>query len=80
MWTHIADIVAHIAQVVSHWPWSTIAAFAAAAAALWVARAETRERKQLLGREAVVDVVAMTFNWHSVFMNHVLLGRTMDLS
>jgi hypothetical protein len=59
--------VVHWAQVVlhwvTHWPWSTIAAFAAAAAALWIAHAETRARQQLLGREAVIELGAVSLNW-----------------
>ncbi|ETA96254.1 hypothetical protein BB737_11900 [Mycobacterium avium subsp. hominissuis] len=46
----------HIVEAVRHWPWSTIAAFAAAGAALWIARAETRERSQALGRQVIVEV------------------------
>jgi hypothetical protein len=50
-------------QVVAHWPWSTIAAFAAAGIALWVARSQTRERENLLGRETVVAVMDAANKW-----------------
>lgn len=48
---------------VTHWPWATVAAFAAAAAALWVAHSETRERKQLLGRQTVIELAAVSLEW-----------------
>jgi hypothetical protein len=51
-------------RVVGHWPWSTIAAFAAAGIALWVARSQTRERENLLGRETVVAVMDAANKWH----------------
>jgi hypothetical protein len=47
------------------WPWSTIAAFTVSAAALWVARAQTRERQQLLGREIVVELAASSLSWNT---------------
>lgn len=53
----------HIVQMVEHWPWSTIAAFAAAAAALWIARSETRERSQALGRQVIVEVQHSALQW-----------------
>jgi hypothetical protein len=55
---------AHIVHVVTHWSWSTIAAFAAAVAALAVARSQTRERRQMLGSQIVVDVGAESLIWH----------------
>jgi uncharacterized membrane protein YdjX (TVP38/TMEM64 family) len=55
----------HIVHAVTHWPWSTIAAFTAAAVAFWVARMQTRERQQLLGRQAVVEVNAAALNYSS---------------
>ena len=56
MWTHAV-------HTVTHWPWSTIAAFSAAWAALWVAWIQTRERKRLLGRQTVIDLIAAGFNY-----------------
>jgi leucyl aminopeptidase (aminopeptidase T) len=50
-------------HAVTHWPWSTIAAFAAAASALWVARLQTRERENLLGRQTVVEVMDAANKW-----------------
>jgi hypothetical protein len=58
MWTHIV-------HTVTHWPWSTIAAFAAASAALWVARMQTREHQRLLERQTVVDVMAAGINYRA---------------
>jgi hypothetical protein len=52
-------------HVTAHWPWSTIAAFAASAAALWIARVQTRERQQLLGREIVVELAANSLSWNT---------------
>jgi hypothetical protein len=59
--------------VITHWPWSTIAAIAAAAAAIWVPRFETRERANVLGRETVVEINASALRWH----NEVLAFLTM---
>jgi hypothetical protein len=52
-------------HVIVHWPWSTIAACTASAAAVWVARAQTRERQQLLGREIVVELAANSLSWNT---------------
>jgi hypothetical protein len=52
-------------HVVTDWPGSTIAAFAASAAALWIARVQTRERQQLLGREIVVELAANSLSWNT---------------
>jgi hypothetical protein len=52
-------------DVVTDWPWSTIAAFTAAAAAIWIARVQTRERQQLLGREIIVELAANSLNWNT---------------
>jgi hypothetical protein len=52
-------------HVVAHWPWSTIAAFTVSAAALWIARVQTRERQQLLGREIVVELAANSLSWNT---------------
>jgi hypothetical protein len=51
-------------ETVQHWPWSTIAAFAAAAAAIWAVRLQTRDRDLLLARETVVEVTAATVLYH----------------
>jgi hypothetical protein len=51
-------------STIQNWPWSTIAAFAAAAAAIWAVRLETRERDSLLARETVVDVNAAAVIYH----------------
>lgn len=56
MWTHIV-------HVVTHWPWSTIAAFGAAAAAVSIAVAQRRERRQFLGRQTVVELTASSVGW-----------------
>jgi hypothetical protein len=58
MWADIVDTV-------TRWPWATIAAFAAAGAAIAVARSETSERRQLLGRQTVVDVNAGSLVWYT---------------
>lgn len=52
-------------HVVVHWHWSTIAAFTVSAAALWIARVQTRERQQLLGREIVVQLSANSLSWNT---------------
>jgi hypothetical protein len=52
-------------HVTTDWPWSTIAAFAASAAAIWIARVQTRERQQLLGREIVVELAANSLSWNT---------------
>jgi hypothetical protein len=52
-------------HVTTDWPWSTIAAFAASAAAIWTARGQTRERQQLLGREIVVELAANSLSWNT---------------
>jgi hypothetical protein len=52
-------------HVVVHWHWSTIAAFTVSAAALWIARVQTRERQQLLGREIVVELSANSLSWNT---------------
>jgi hypothetical protein len=56
---------AHVVHAVTHWPWSTIAAFLAAGGAWGIARAQTNERRALLGREAVVDVNGAAYAWHN---------------
>lgn len=56
MWTHIAHII-------THWPWANIAAFSAVVVALVVAQADTRERRQLLGREAIAEIAAAAISW-----------------
>lgn len=52
-------------HVVTDWPWPTIAAFAASAAAIWIARGQTRERQQLLDREIVVELAANSMSWNT---------------
>ncbi|MEE3066625.1 MAG: hypothetical protein VYA67_22250 [Actinomycetota bacterium] len=53
----------HIAHMVTHWPWANIAAFSAVAVALAIALVDTRERRQLLGREAIAEVAAAATSW-----------------
>lgn len=50
-------------HTVAHWPWSTIAAFAAVGVTMTIARSQTGERAQLLGRQTVVDVAATSGKW-----------------
>jgi hypothetical protein len=51
-------------EVIRTWSWATIAAFAAAGAAIWVARYETKQRAALLGREMVVGITASSMRYH----------------
>jgi hypothetical protein len=60
-------------HAVADWPWSTIAAFTASAAAIWIARVQTRERQQLLGREVVVELAANSLSWNTEAA-HLLRG------
>jgi hypothetical protein len=55
----------HIVETVAHWPWSTIAAFGAAGAAISIAVAQRRERRQFLGRQTVVELAASSGGWHT---------------
>jgi hypothetical protein len=57
MWSELVHFV-------TNWPWSTIAAFAAAAAAVSVARSETKERATRLGQEAVVEINTRSMDYH----------------
>jgi hypothetical protein len=60
--THSTQTGLHVA---THWPWPTIAAFTASAAAIWIARVQTCERQQLLGREIVVELAANSLSWNT---------------
>jgi hypothetical protein len=60
----MSDFINAVWETVQHWPWATIAAFAAAAAAIWAVRLETRDRDTLLARETVVDVNSAAVIYH----------------
>lgn len=65
-----------ILQVVSNWPWSTIAAFTAAGAAVSVARSETKERANRLGQEAVVEINTRSIEYHRDILEFFRLIRS----
>lgn len=54
-----------ILHTAAHWPWSTIAAFIAVGVTISIARSQTRERAQLLGRQTVVDVAVASGQWNT---------------
>jgi hypothetical protein len=62
-------------DTVQHWPWSTIAAFTAAAAAIWAVRLQTRDRDALLARETVVDVSSAAVIYHRDVMEFLTAVR-----
>src|SRR5690625_3488177 len=52
-----------VLEVLGHWPWATIAAFAAAGITLYVGQTQINERRRPLGRQIVSQLVAAIDEW-----------------
>jgi hypothetical protein len=63
--TTLQTVMTHILQIMEHWPWATIAAFTAAAIALWTALSGVRERRQQLRQSAVLEVWRRNYQWNA---------------
>jgi hypothetical protein len=58
MWTEIWETV-------QHWPWANIAAFSGVGVAIWTARSTTRQSRQVLRQQAIVDINERSLAWNS---------------